>query len=100
MNDGRYEIRAELPGVDPAKDVDVTARDGVLTIRAQRSEKAESQDRSKFSRRLVGSFGHASAGIKRARHQRHLPRRHPDRSSVGLTQAQPAEKRIHVSSGT
>ncbi len=32
MNDGRYEIRAELPGIDPAKDVDVSYRDGILTV--------------------------------------------------------------------
>ena len=53
MNDGRYEIRAELPGIDPAKDVDVTARDGVLTIRAQRSENRKSNLRSEFT---YGSF--------------------------------------------
>lgn len=28
MEDGRYVVRAEIPGVDPAKDVDVTVRDG------------------------------------------------------------------------
>ncbi|WP_216639753.1 hypothetical protein [Mycobacterium sp. 1164966.3] len=32
MNDGRYEIRAELPGIDPAKDVDVSYRDEILTV--------------------------------------------------------------------
>jgi len=53
MNDGRYEIRAELPGIDPAKDVDVTARDGVLTIRAQRGENRKSNGRSEFT---YGSF--------------------------------------------
>ncbi len=53
MADGRYEVRAELPGLDPAKDVDVTTRDGVLTIRAQRGQRAESNGRSEFS---YGSF--------------------------------------------
>ena len=32
MKDGNYEVRAEIPGVDPAKDVGVTVRDGGLTI--------------------------------------------------------------------
>jgi HSP20 family molecular chaperone IbpA len=32
MNDGRYEIRAELPGIDPATDLDVSYRDGILTV--------------------------------------------------------------------
>ncbi|OBF79869.1 hypothetical protein A5791_10315 [Mycobacterium sp. 852002-51163_SCH5372311] len=31
-DDGRYEIRAELPGIDPAKDVDISYRDGILTV--------------------------------------------------------------------
>ena len=32
--DGRYEVRAELPGLDPANDIDTTVRDGQLTIKA------------------------------------------------------------------
>jgi len=51
--DGRYEVRAEIPGVDPAKDVDITVHDGRLTIKAERSEKTESSGRSEFS---YGSF--------------------------------------------
>ena len=51
--DGRYELRAEIPGVDPAKDVDITVHDGRLTIKAERTEKSESGGRSEFS---YGSF--------------------------------------------
>lgn len=51
--DGRYEVRAEIPGVDPAKDVDVTVHDGRLTIKAERTEKSESNGRSEFT---YGSF--------------------------------------------
>ena len=51
--DGRYEVRAEIPGVDPAKDVDITVHDGRLTIKAERTEKSESSGRSEFS---YGSF--------------------------------------------
>ena len=53
MKDGNYEIRAEIPGVDPGKDVDITVRDGLLTIKAERTEKKESEGRSEFS---YGSF--------------------------------------------
>lgn len=53
MKNGRYEVRAEIPGVDPAKDVDITIRDGQLTIKAERSEKKEFDGRSEFS---YGSF--------------------------------------------
>lgn len=53
MKDGTYEVRAEIPGVDPDKDVDITVRDGVLTIKAERSEKKEVDGRSEFA---YGSF--------------------------------------------
>lgn len=53
IKEGRYELRAEIPGVDPAKDVDVAVRHGVLTISAERSEKKESNGRSEFA---YGSF--------------------------------------------
>ena len=53
LKEGNYEIRAEIPGVDPAKDVDITVRDGVLTIKSERTEKKESGGRSEFS---YGSF--------------------------------------------
>ncbi len=53
MSEGKYEVRAEIPGVDPAKDVDITVRDGLLTIKAERTEKKESEGRSEFS---YGSF--------------------------------------------
>jgi HSP20 family protein len=49
MDDGRYEVRAEIPGVDPAKDIDVTVYDGMLTIKAVRSQAVESHGRSEFS---------------------------------------------------
>lgn len=53
VKDGKYELQAEIPGVDPDKDVDITVRNGVLTIKAERSEKKESNGRSEFS---YGSF--------------------------------------------
>jgi HSP20 family protein len=53
MQAGHYLLRAELPGIDPAKDVDITVRDGQLTIKAERSEKKENKGRSEFS---YGSF--------------------------------------------
>lgn len=53
MADGHYLLRAEMPGVDPAKDVDITVSNGVLTIKAERSERKETKRRSEFS---YGSF--------------------------------------------
>jgi HSP20 family molecular chaperone IbpA len=49
VNDGRYQVRAEIPGVDPAKDIDITVHDGMLTIKAVRTQAVESHGRSEFS---------------------------------------------------
>jgi HSP20 family molecular chaperone IbpA len=46
--DGTYMIRAELPGVDPEKDVDVTVESGVLTIHAERREETKQDRHSEF----------------------------------------------------
>jgi HSP20 family molecular chaperone IbpA len=46
--DGRYVVRAELPGVDPAKDIEVSVAKGILTIRAERHEDMNGQHRSEF----------------------------------------------------
>ena len=48
VNDGHYVVRAELPGIDPEKDIEVTASKGVLTIIATRHEEAEGKRRSEF----------------------------------------------------
>jgi HSP20 family protein len=43
MQDGRLEIRAELPGIDPQRDVDISIANGLLTIRAERKEEAATE---------------------------------------------------------
>jgi HSP20 family protein len=53
IKEGLYEIRAELPGVDPTEDIEVTVRDGRLTIKAERTQTSESNGHSEFS---YGSF--------------------------------------------
>jgi HSP20 family protein len=45
---GNYMIRAELPGLDPAKDIDVTVESGMLTIRAERREESKQDRHSEF----------------------------------------------------
>ena len=55
--DGDVVVRAELPGLDPEQDLEVTVEDGVLRIRAERrmEEKTETKEgyRSEFR---YGSF--------------------------------------------
>lgn len=53
MKEGIYEVRAELPGVDPTDDIEVTVHDGQLTIKAERTQTSESNRHSEFS---YGSF--------------------------------------------
>lgn len=45
---GDFVIRAELPGIDPEKDVSVNVKDGMLTIEGKREEHRESDQRSEF----------------------------------------------------
>jgi HSP20 family protein len=52
---GDLIVRAELPGVDPEKDVDITVADGVLTIRGQR--RAEHRDEGTNFYRMETSYG-------------------------------------------
>jgi len=58
VTDGRYVVRAELPGMDPDKEVDVSVNDGILSIRAERKEEKIDKTHSEFrygvfSRRIV-----------------------------------------------
>ncbi|MBF6241087.1 Hsp20/alpha crystallin family protein [Nocardia otitidiscaviarum] len=52
VEDGRYVIRAEIPGIDPA-DAQVSVQNGQLTIKAERTERKEEKGRSEFR---YGSF--------------------------------------------
>jgi HSP20 family molecular chaperone IbpA len=51
--EGLYEVRAELPGVDPVEGIEVTVLDGRLTIKALRTRASESNGLAEFS---YGSF--------------------------------------------
>jgi HSP20 family molecular chaperone IbpA len=48
LTDQEYTLRAELPGTDPDKDVQVTFADGMLTIRAERREEQKTAHHSEF----------------------------------------------------
>jgi HSP20 family protein len=50
-------VRAELPGIDPEKDVDLSVVDGVLHISAEREEKSEQKEKDSYrSEFRYGSF--------------------------------------------
>lgn len=54
---GTLIVRAELPGIDPDKDVELTVSNGMLHIVAERREEEKSEDRGYLHHELrVGSF--------------------------------------------
>lgn len=59
--DNDLVIRADLPGVDPEKDVDITVADGMLNIRGQR--RSEHRDEGKNYFRMETSYGAFSRSI-------------------------------------
>lgn len=48
ISEEEYVLRAELPGVDPEKDVQISALHGVLTVKAERKEEHVGRHRSEF----------------------------------------------------
>lgn len=55
-------VRAEVPGIDPDKDVDVSVSEGMLRIKAEREEKSEHKGKSGYrSEFRYGSFSRSFA---------------------------------------
>ena len=53
MEDGTYVLRAEMPGIDPEKDVTLNIEDDMLVIRGERKEEQKDKNRHEFH---YGSF--------------------------------------------
>jgi HSP20 family protein len=47
-DDGRSVIRAEIPGVDPNKDIELTVQNDYLTIKGERREEKRDTQHSEF----------------------------------------------------
>lgn len=56
LTDGTYTLCAELPGIDPAKDLELTITEGVLTLRAERETQSTDKRRTEFR---YGTFARA-----------------------------------------
>jgi HSP20 family protein len=60
--DDTFVVKAELPGIDPDKDVDITISGGALHIRAERKEETEESGKHFHRRELrYGSFARTIA---------------------------------------
>ena len=53
IKDNNYVVRAELPGMDPDNDIEITVENQTLTIHAERREEHKEAHRSEFR---YGSF--------------------------------------------
>jgi HSP20 family protein len=99
VEDDHYMIRAELAGIDPEKDVEVTVGSGYLTIRAERSDKIEGKHRSEFR---YGSFSR-TVGLPANADEDAVTASYRDgilTISVGLrTEQKPSAKKIEIVTG-
>jgi HSP20 family molecular chaperone IbpA len=48
IRNGQYELRAELPGLDPERDIEITVAGEILTITAHRPEDTRGRQHSEF----------------------------------------------------
>lgn len=57
VKDNVLTIRAELPGIDPEKDVEISVSEGQLHIRGERREESEQKEKGNYrSEFRYGSF--------------------------------------------
>jgi HSP20 family protein len=57
LSDGEYVVRADLPGIDPDRDVEVTVDNGQLRISAHRRSETTSNEKGRFRSEVrYGSF--------------------------------------------
>jgi HSP20 family molecular chaperone IbpA len=92
---GRYVLRAELPGIEPQKDVEISISGRVLTVRGQR--RAEQKDRYRAEFRY-GPFARSITLPKRANEDdvTAVYDKGILEVTVGLRQPEPSERRIDV----
>ena len=93
--DDHYVVRADLPGMDPAKDIEVTVTDGTLTIHAERREEHKEPHRSEFR---YGSFDRSVTLPERADTE-HITARYDKgilEVSVPVAEAKPEGRKIAV----
>lgn len=56
-DDGHLVVRAEMPGMDPEKDIEITIEDQTLHLRAERRSETKTEDKKGFrSEFRYGSF--------------------------------------------
>ena len=95
ISDEEYVLRAELPGLDPDKEVQITALNGVLTVKAERREEEKGLGRTEFRygalQRSVRLPANADESTIKATYRKGILE-----ITVPLTAPQPEGRRIAV----
>jgi HSP20 family protein len=97
--DGRFVVRAELPGLDADKNVDVTVHDRILRIHAERQEERKDGQHSEFR---YGSVSRSIELPKRAEAAK-ITASYRDgilEIVVPLSETEPADQRVEVKSAS
>jgi HSP20 family molecular chaperone IbpA len=72
MTEAEYTVRAELPGLDPEKDIQIAVANGLLTVHAERKEEPHARQRTEFRygimQRTVRLPSSADEGAVKARY--------------------------------
>ncbi len=95
LKDDLYVVRAELPGLDPEEDIEVTVTDGTLNIHAERREEQTEAHRSEFR---YGSFDRSVTLPERAdtEHIKACYDKGILEVSVPVSEAEPEGRKIKV----
>ncbi|MFJ9137818.1 Hsp20/alpha crystallin family protein [Streptomyces sp. NPDC102256] len=64
LKDGTYLLRAELPGFDPAKNVEISVTEELLTLRAQRADETAQKQHTEFRYGIFTRSVRLPAGAK------------------------------------
>ena len=95
VTDTEYVLRAELPGLKPDKDIQVTVENAILTVHAERREHEHVRARSEFRYGALQRSIRLPAGAD----TEHITARYHDgllEVTVPLTAPQPAGRRITI----
>lgn len=99
LTDTEYVLRAEVPGIDPEKDIEVSVLDGVLTVKAERREEETTKNRSEFR---YGTM-HRSVRLPNNADDKNITARYVDgllEVTVPLTAPETTGRKIEVSKDT
>lgn len=95
LTDSEYVLRAELPGVNPEKDVQVSVSNGVLTIHAEKREEEHGANRTEFR---YGSL-HRSVRLPASADEAKVSAKYTDgilEITVPLSAAEPVGRHVPV----